>query len=66
MEMEAAFDGLLPSLLSPSFLERMKEVGGREGGGGLARLSFDKGKKIIASPEQFLPFPVRPGLQMQS
>ena len=43
MEMEAAFDGLLPSLLSPSFLERMKEVGGRGGGGGgLPRLSFDK------------------------
>ena len=34
MEMEAAFDGLLPSFLSPSFLERMKEVGGRGGGGG--------------------------------
>ena len=39
MEMEAAFDGLLPSLLSPSFLERMKEVGGgrRGGGGGTTR-----------------------------
>ena len=34
------FDGLLPSLLSPSFLERMKEVGGRGGGGGRDSLGY--------------------------